>query len=89
VLEILETLRLVRLERIPATADPKTGRKPRRDQIVSTTNLTILNSLLVHFGPLREDTLCGVMIAVQILGSVVAFGIRYGVGSWVYGGERR
>ncbi|WWC58101.1 uncharacterized protein I303_100636 [Kwoniella dejecticola CBS 10117] len=88
VLEILSFLRLVKLERNL----PQPGDKDRRIQkgyIKSSTNLTILNFLLIHFGPLREDSLCILTGFVQVLGSATAFAIRYGVGSWFYGGERR
>jgi UDP-N-acetylglucosamine--dolichyl-phosphate N-acetylglucosaminephosphotransferase len=77
VLESFAFLRLIKLD------------KDEKGIIKSTTNMTILNTLLVNFGPMHEQTLCLLMGAVQVLGSAVAFGIRYGVGSWVYGGERR
>lgn len=77
VLEIFQAFRLVRLE------------KDEKGIIKSTTNLTILNFLLVNLGPMHEQTLCTLVGGVQVLGSTIAFGIRYGVGSWVYGGERR
>ncbi|KAK1926073.1 putative UDP-N-acetylglucosamine-dolichyl-phosphate N-acetylglucosaminephosphotransferase [Papiliotrema laurentii] len=96
VLEILSFLRLVRLERIPhrenavaKTSSAHLQKTSKKGQIVSTTNLTILNFLLVHFGPMHEQTLCSVMAGIQIAGSACAFAIRYGVGSWFYGGERR
>ncbi|WVQ80861.1 hypothetical protein IAT38_002968 [Cryptococcus sp. DSM 104549] len=85
-LEILELLHLVKLERsAPPTAQSTTSKR----YITSSSNLTIINFLLVLFGPMHERTLCILVGAVQVLGSAVAFGIRYGVGSWVYGGERR
>jgi UDP-N-acetylglucosamine--dolichyl-phosphate N-acetylglucosaminephosphotransferase len=77
VLELFAFLRLIRLD------------KDEKGIIKSTTNMTILNFLLVTFGPMREQTLCILMAGVQIVGSGIAFGIRYGVGSWVYGGDRR
>jgi len=77
ILELFAFFRLVRLE------------KDEKGIIKSTTNMTILNFLLVTFGPMREQSLCLVMAAVQVIGSGIAFGIRYGVGSWVYGGDRR
>lgn len=83
VLQILEYLRLVRLER------SKPSKEDQQIYLKSSTNLTILNFLLVHFGPMREQTLCMLVAGVQVLGSAVAFGIRYGVGSWFYGGDRR
>jgi UDP-N-acetylglucosamine--dolichyl-phosphate N-acetylglucosaminephosphotransferase len=98
VLRTLEIMRLVKIERLPATNNDQriTGQRvlstsPGRTdgQIISSTNLTILNVLLVHFGPMRERTLCSLLGGVQVMCSLLAFAIRYGVGSWVYGGERR
>lgn len=83
-MEILELLGLTRLER---ATDTKTGDISR--QIVSATNLTIINYILVHFGPMHERNLCLSVGAVQIAASALAFTIRYGVGSLVYGGDRR
>ena len=83
-LRVLELLCLVRLERSPnGVAGSNKG------QIISTTNLTIINVLLVTFGPMHEQMLCSLMAGVQVAGSVLAFGVRYGVGSWFYGGDRR
>lgn len=88
VLEILEFLRLVRLERLPSAKD-KGSASTRKGTIISSTNLTILNFLLVSFGPMKEQSLCVLMGLVQIACSAFAFWIRYGLGSWVYGGDRR
>jgi UDP-N-acetylglucosamine--dolichyl-phosphate N-acetylglucosaminephosphotransferase len=88
VLELLEFLRLVRLERIPAAKD-KGSASHSKGSIISSTNLTILNFLLVSFGPMKEQSLCVLMGLVQIACSAFAFWIRYGLGSWVYGGDRR
>ena len=96
VLSILEILGLVRLERAdestsPSTSDGsvETAWTPQKGEIVSSTNLTILNFLLVRLGPMREDTLCSVMGGVQVGCSALAFWVRYGLGAWVYGGDRR
>ncbi|OCF71195.1 UDP-N-acetylglucosamine-dolichyl-phosphate N-acetylglucosaminephosphotransferase [Kwoniella mangroviensis CBS 8886] len=86
VLEILSFLRLVKLE-YHQSPNPKNSTDKR--YIKSSTNLTIINFLLVHFGPMREDRLCMLVGFVQVVGSCIAFGIRYKVGSWFYGGERR
>jgi UDP-N-acetylglucosamine--dolichyl-phosphate N-acetylglucosaminephosphotransferase len=62
---------------------------PVEGQIISATNLTILNLILVHVGPLHESTLCSALAGIQIASSALAFVIRYGIGSLVYGGDRR
>nr|XP_019014482.1 UDP-N-acetylglucosamine-dolichyl-phosphate N-acetylglucosaminephosphotransferase [Kwoniella pini CBS 10737]OCF53263.1 UDP-N-acetylglucosamine-dolichyl-phosphate N-acetylglucosaminephosphotransferase [Kwoniella pini CBS 10737] len=82
VLKLLSILKLVKLE---YDVDDNNN----KEYIKSSTNLTILNFLLIHFGPLKEDKLCILMGLIQVLGSLIAFIIRYGVGSWFYGGERR
>jgi len=77
ILRILAFFRLVRL-----TTNEK-------GTIVSTTNLTILNVLLVLFGPMTESTLVKLVIATQITGSALAFVVRYGLAGLVYDGDRR
>ncbi|RSH79991.1 tunicamycin resistance protein [Apiotrichum porosum] len=99
-LEVMEVFGLTRLERGSPDSGAQTktetnGRKTDGSstappvRIVSATNLTILNLILVHLGPLHEQSLCFVMATVQLLSSMLAFTIRYGVGSLVYGGDRR
>jgi UDP-N-acetylglucosamine--dolichyl-phosphate N-acetylglucosaminephosphotransferase len=77
---ILKTLALLRLVKL--TTDNK-------GTITSTTNLTILNALLVMFGPMTEPTLVKLLIATQVAGSALAFVIRYGLAGLVYDGDRR
>jgi UDP-N-acetylglucosamine--dolichyl-phosphate N-acetylglucosaminephosphotransferase len=96
ILEVFQLLGLTRLERAPApTGGSEPEEKPSSDpqlregDLVSATNFTLINVLLVRLGPMREPTLCLLVGAVQVAGSAVAFAIRYGVGSLVYGGERR
>jgi UDP-N-acetylglucosamine--dolichyl-phosphate N-acetylglucosaminephosphotransferase len=61
----------------------------KNGRIHSTTNLTILNSLLVMFGAMKEQTLVILVILVQIAGSICAFAIRYFLAGMVYDGDRR
>ncbi|ORX34755.1 glycosyl transferase family 4-domain-containing protein [Kockovaella imperatae] len=94
ILRIFEALRLVRLTREVehAAYNGKGSTKQvstRSGRIISCTNMTILNFLLVNFGPMRESSLCTLLGAIQVGGSLVAFGVRYGMASWVYGGDRR
>lgn len=79
-LQLLELLGLTRLQRAPAD---------KHQVIVSATNLTLINWVLVHFGPMREQTLCLTIGAIQVAGTALAFAIRYGLGTLVYGGDRR
>lgn len=77
-LQLLSLLGLVRL-----TKHPKTG------QIFETSNLTILNWLLIRLGPMTEKQLVQVLCVTQVAGSVLAFVIRYGLAGLVYDGDRR
>jgi len=78
ILKVAEKFGLVRLER-------------EEGEVRKSTNLTILNLVLIWRGEMREDRLCKELIAIQVLGSIVGFAVRYGAGSWIYGmgGERR
>ena len=76
-LELLATLRLVRLAR------------GNEGEIVGCSNFTILNLILVTVGPMKEDRLTMWMLGVQVMGSAVAFVIRYGGASFFYDASRR
>lgn len=78
VLRILEALHMTHLERNPETR-----------QITSATNLTLVTLILVHFGPMHEENLTKVIMGLQVMGSCIAFGIRYGLASLLYDGDRR
>lgn len=56
---------------------------------MEATNLTLLNSALIWFGPMREYTLVNTLLFLQVASSVAAFGVRYGLASLVYDGDRR
>lgn len=46
--------------------------------MITTTNFTIINSVLCWFGPLNEGTLSSVLMLIQIIfGSLLTFFIRY------------
>lgn len=72
----MEALRLARLERT------------KKGDIISCTNLTLLNLVLLWRGPMREDRLTMWIMGIQVAGSVVAFGIRYGL-AWLFYDESR
>lgn len=55
-----------------------------KGEVEACSNLTILNLILVVRGSMREDTLCKNMLGLQVVGSLVAFGVRYGVAGWFY-----
>ncbi|KIY71704.1 UDP-N-acetylglucosamine-dolichyl [Cylindrobasidium torrendii FP15055 ss-10] len=58
-------------------------------RITETTNLTILNCILVRLGPMGEKQLVKTLMATQVAGSVLAFVIRYGLARMVFDGDRR
>lgn len=60
-----------------------------KEKSLTCTNLTILNFLLNFTGPIKEVALTKLMIMVQLAGSVLAFGIRYGLAGFFYEGDRR
>lgn len=77
-LRVLSALRLTQL-----TVHPDSG------IIYSATNLTLLNALLVWFGPMRERTLTMCCAGIQVLGTCAAFAVRYGLVGVFYDGDRR
>lgn len=87
VLVVAEKFRLVKLKRQGEQDDNVPDERGRRGEVVASTNLTILNLILLWRGKTREDVLCRYLISVQVCGSLIAFGIRYGLGSWIYNGE--
>jgi len=58
-------------------------------KLVGISNLTLLNLVLLFAGPMREDKLTKVIIAIQSGCSVLAFVIRYAGAGWFYEGSRR
>lgn len=47
------------------------------DEFIECNNMTLINLVLKILGPTHERTLTAVMLFMQVLGSAVAFGIRY------------
>lgn len=76
-LDVLETLRLLRVTR------------DKQGTAIGCSNFTILNLILVLRGPMKEDRLTMWMLGVQITGSAVAFGVRYGISGLFYDSSRR
>ncbi|KAI6030645.1 glycosyl transferase family 4-domain-containing protein [Pisolithus orientalis] len=77
ILRVFASLRLTKLKFHPSNGT-----------IVEATNLTILNFLLVNLGPMNEKELVQTLMAVQVSGSVLAFGVRYGLAGLLYDGDR-
>lgn len=55
-----------------------------KDGYVTTNNFTLINLVLLFFGPLHEEKLTIILIAIQCLCSVLAFVIRYPLASLFY-----
>ena len=51
---------------------------------IDCNNLTLLNLILVKFGPMNEGNLAWCICAAQVLGSCIAYFIRYGLVHIVY-----
>jgi len=63
--------------------------RPHDGAITAASNLTILNAFLVRLGAMSEKRLVQTLMGTQILCSVLAFVVRYGLASLVYDGDRR
>ena len=72
-IRFLELFRLVDVER-----DKDTG------EMLTCSNLTLMNLVLIKMGPLREPTLVICVVFIQIVSSLIAFFIRYGVVHYFY-----
>lgn len=62
--------------------------KVKRDannSITHFSNMTIINLTLVWLGPLREDHLCLVILAFQLVVGLLMVVVRHTVGPWLFG----
>jgi len=78
---ILRTLSAFRMVQLTYSSDGRT--------IIKSTNLTILCLILCWCGPMREERLTLSVMGVQVLGSALAFAVRYGASSLFYDDSRR
>ncbi|CAR30262.1 GlcNAc-1-P transferase [Lachancea thermotolerans] len=74
VLKLLSSLKLIDLE-----VDPQTG------ALKSCSNMTLINLVLVWFGPTREDKLCNRILAIQFTVGLCAIVARHSIGSIIFG----
>ncbi|XP_064397262.1 UDP-N-acetylglucosamine--dolichyl-phosphate N-acetylglucosaminephosphotransferase-like [Halichondria panicea] len=75
ILKLLSMLKLVSMETI------KSGEGKGK---IRVNNLTLINFVLMCIGPVHEATLTTIMLGIQVLGSVIAFFIRYGLVKFFY-----
>ena len=68
---ILRTFRLVKYKQINA-------------ETFECSNLTIINLMIVFFGPTHEKTLTKRLLILQFVCTILAFGIRYGLSQIFY-----
>lgn len=73
ILEILALLKMVKVER------------NEKGQIVKFSNMTIINMSLVWFGPMREDKLCILILAIQLIIGLLMLAVRHTLGPWLLG----
>ncbi|CDO95643.1 unnamed protein product [Kluyveromyces dobzhanskii CBS 2104] len=76
VLRLLHNLKLIDLE-----IDPKTN------EVLSCSNMTLINLMIVWFGPMREDKLCYSILALQFFIGVSAICLRHLIGSLLFGND--
>lgn len=92
-LHLLAALGLTRITYEPVTkqANGSASRShpAKQKRIASSTNLTLPNLLLSTLGPMSEPALVRTVLGIQIMGTVFAFGLRYGLAGLVYDGDRR
>lgn len=77
VLGLLHTLRLIRVQ------------WNEKEQIVESTNMTILNLWLVWFGPMREDTLAISILAMQATVGLLGLLVRHKMALWIFKEDNR
>ena len=100
-LRLLAQFRLLRIYTVsepPPKAIPGQSRAPDLldetfegekdpDDIIACSNLTLINLILVIFGPMREDYLCLTLLVIQIISGVVGFLIRHRLAFLIYDRE--
>ena len=60
-----------------------------KDEIIETSNLTILNLWLVWFGPMREDRLAMGVLLVQAACGLMGLVIRHKLALWIFEQDNR
>ncbi|XP_003391111.1 PREDICTED: UDP-N-acetylglucosamine--dolichyl-phosphate N-acetylglucosaminephosphotransferase-like, partial [Amphimedon queenslandica] len=77
---LLKTLSFLRLAKVEWS--PPSGKEKKAE--ISVNNLTIINYLLKFIGPTHERTLTIYIMTVQVVGTIIAFSIRYGFVRFFY-----
>lgn len=56
----------------------------KNGELIECNNLTLLNLILVYFGPMKEGNLAICVMLLQIFASLLAFALRYGLPLFFY-----
>lgn len=59
----------------------------KHGNITHCSNMTLINLVLVWFGPLREDKLCYTILLMQFSIGIAAIAARHAIGSMVFGND--
>lgn len=73
IFHILEILRLIRLKRDAAGS------------IIASSNLTLINLVLIWFGPQTEGNLCTLILSLQFFLGLLMLLLRHTLGPWMFG----
>lgn len=53
--------------------------------VISISNMTLINLVLVYVGPLREDHLAAVLLGIQFASGLAAIALRHSVAAMIFG----
>lgn len=84
VLHLLNKLKLLEIVEGELEVE-ENGKTIKRKTITETNNFTLINLVLVWFGPLREDKLCLTLLIIQFVIGILAIAGRHTVGPWLFG----
>lgn len=59
-------------------------RPTEKERIYAISNFTLINTVLVNFGEMEEESLALCLISLQIISNLLAFFIRYGISSYLF-----
>jgi UDP-N-acetylglucosamine--dolichyl-phosphate N-acetylglucosaminephosphotransferase len=75
---------VIELVPIPESSDKKDDDQSKKGPRFRGTNCTLVNLMLLIFKPMKENNLTTVILVFQLLCSLVAFLIRYGLSRFIY-----
>ncbi len=84
VLYLLNNLKLLKIVEGEIEVE-KNGKTIKKKVITESNNFTLINLVLVWFGPLREDKLCLTLLIIQFSIGMLAIVGRHTIGPWLFG----